>query len=84
MFCFLTLLSIVGISITGHTGGEPPSQAGPLSLGALVFYILPVPDNIILPLQLSDHHEELILKCQFVFRCVFIIILSSVKAVLLL
>lgn len=85
MVCFLTLLSIVGISITGHTGGEPPSQTGPLSLGALVFYILPIPDNIVLPLQLSDHHEELILKFRVVFTCVFITILnSSVMAVLLL
>lgn len=82
---FPTLLSVVGVSITGHAGGEPPSQAGPLSLGTLVFHILPVPDYILLPLQLSDHHEELIFKCQFAFRQVFILLLnSSVMAVLFL
>lgn len=77
MHCSLTLLSIVGISITSHTGGEPPSKAGPLSLGALVFHILPIPDNIVLPLQLSDHHEELILKCQFVLKRIFILLLNN-------
>lgn len=83
--CFLTLLSVVGVSITGHAGGEPPSQTGPLSLGSLVFHILPVPDDILLPLQLSDHHEELIFKRQFALRQVFILLLnSSVMAVLFL
>lgn len=59
--CALTLLSIVSIGIAGHAGGKPTCQAGSLGLCPLVFHILSIPNNVILPLQLSDHQKQLIL-----------------------
>ena len=71
----LTLLSIVSIGIAGHTRGKPSCQAGSLSLGALVFYVFPVPDDIVFPLQLSDHQEELVLRVCTVFLLIIVIII---------
>ncbi len=71
--CHLTLLSVICISIAGHARRQPTRQAGSLSLGALVLHFLPIPDNIVLPLQLSDHQEELILQSLFVLIAFFII-----------
>lgn len=79
----LTLLCVISIGIAGHARRQPPRQAGSLSLGALVFHVFPVPDDIILPLQLSDHQEELILKSYFLLNSIFIIIIIiAVVAVL--
>ncbi len=53
--CSLTLLSIVSIGITGHASRQPPSQTGTLCFSGLVFHILSIPDDIVLPLQLGHH-----------------------------
>lgn len=53
--CSLTLLSVVSIGITGHASRQPPSQTGTLRFSALVFHILSIPDDIVLPLQLGHH-----------------------------
>lgn len=72
--CQLTLLCVVSVGVAGHARGQPPRQAGSLSLSTLVFHFLPIPNNIVLPLQLSDHQEELILKSLFVLISTFVII----------
>lgn len=82
----LTLLCVICIGIAGHARRQPPRQTGSLSLGAFVFYVLPVPDDIVLPLQLSDHQEELILKGVFLLIAIsiffIIVIIVSIIAVL--
>lgn len=60
-----TLLGIVGSGIPGHAGGQPACQAGPLSLGALVLDILPIPDDVVFPLQLR-HHEKVLIRQQLI------------------
>lgn len=62
----LTLLCVVGIGVAGHAGRQPPCQTGSLGLSALVFHVLSVPNDVVLPLKLGDHQEELILQGLFV------------------
>lgn len=81
----VTLLSVISVGIAGHASGKPPCQAGSLGLGALVFHVLPIPNNIVLPLQLSDHQEDFILKRWSVhseFFIAIVIVNISVGAVL--
>lgn len=56
----ITLLGIVGSGISGHAGWQPARQARTLRLSPFVLDILPVPDDIILPLELCHHEEVLI------------------------
>uniref|UniRef100_A0AAY5K192 Uncharacterized protein n=1 Tax=Esox lucius TaxID=8010 RepID=A0AAY5K192_ESOLU len=51
-----------GICVSGHAGRQPPRQTCSLGLSALVFDVFSVPDNVVLPLKLGDHQEELILQ----------------------
>lgn len=55
-----TLLDVVGHGIPGHAGRQPARQACTLRFCPFVFDILPIPDDIILPMQLCHHQEVFI------------------------
>ena len=76
MWEHLTLLGIVCIGIAGHAGGQPPCQARSLGLSAFVFYILPIPYDVFLPLQLSHHEEEFVFQT-LPFLLLLVVLLST-------
>ena len=55
-----TLLNIVSHGIPSHAGRKPACQACTLWFCPFVFDILPIPDDIILPMQLCHHQEVFI------------------------